>query len=207
VERMILARRARRTGALHVRATPGTRDAGDASHRKNERPIMYHDCTHVQTCVSMVCVREVRNDERVSESGAPSAVQIVRTSRAAWGDALGTITEAASAERCLIVRRRVWWLRHARTSRADPQSADAESVVLGQFGCPVARTDFVTRVGVSDPEAKPARAIASDGGDVVVSEHLVRRHDGRDAVWIVEAQRGHVENSMTRRAAAGCPAS
>jgi hypothetical protein len=40
-----------------------------------------------------------------------------------------------------------------------------------------------------------------------VSEHLVRRHDGRDAVWIVEAQRGHVDSSMTRRAADGCPAS
>jgi hypothetical protein len=90
---------------------------------------------------------------------------------------------------------------------ADTLLADVEPVVLGQFRCPVARTDFVTRVGVSDPEAKSAHAIASGGGDVVVSDHLVRRHDGRDAVWIVEAQRSHVEGSMTRRAAAGRPAS
>lgn len=72
--------------------------------------------------------------------------------------------------------------------------------MLGQFGCPVARTDFVTLIRVGEPEAKPARAIAKGGGDVVVSEYLVRRHDGRDVVWIVEAQRGHVRDRMTQAA-------
>jgi hypothetical protein len=80
---------------------------------------------------------------------------------------------------------------------ADPQSADAEPVVLGQFGCPVAGTDFVTRVGVGDPEAKPAHAIARTEGDVVVSDHLACRDDGRYTVWIVEAQRGHASQHGT----------
>jgi hypothetical protein len=70
--------------------------------------------------------------------------------------------------------------------------------VLGQFGCPVAGTDLVTRVGVGDPEAKPAHAIARTEGDVVVSEHLARRDDGRYTVWIAEAQRGHVRDRMTQ---------
>lgn len=70
--------------------------------------------------------------------------------------------------------------------------------MLGQFGCPVAGTDLVTRVGVGDPEAKPAHAIARTEGDVVVSEHLARRDDGRYTVWIAEAQRGHVRDRMTQ---------
>jgi hypothetical protein len=70
---------------------------------------------------------------------------------------------------------------------ADPHSADAEPVMLGQFGCPLAGADLVTRVGVGDPEAKPAHSIARAEGDVVVSEHLARGDDGRNAVWVVEA--------------------